>query len=216
MSRELVFERVHHALRDVAETDPATDVPVPWEYGRPTAVADPIGLFIERVEDYRAVVLRTPSAEGIPALIARCLAEAGATSVAVPVGLDKAWLTDAATAGIELRPDEPPLSKQELDGISAVVTAACSGMAETGTIALDHRPNQGRRILSLLPDTHVCVIRTDQIVTDVPESMAALKAALREGLPLTLISGPSATSDIELSRVEGVHGPRNLYVIVVG
>jgi L-lactate dehydrogenase complex protein LldG len=216
MSRELVLERIRHALRDVVEDDPATDVPIAWEYGRPTAVTDPVGLFIERVEDYRAVVLRTPRAEEIPALVARCLEEAEATSVAVPPGLDATWLTEAARRGIELRRDEPPLGKQELDGTSAVVTAACRGMAETGTIALDHGPDQGRRILSLLPDTHVCVIRTDQIATDVPEAMTSLKTSLRAGLPLTLISGPSATSDIELSRVEGVHGPRNLYVIVVG
>jgi L-lactate dehydrogenase complex protein LldG len=216
MSREQVLTDIRRALQDVRESDPVVDVPIPWEYGRPTAVASPIDLFIERVEDYRAVVLRTPNTKDVPTLIARCLKEAGATSVAVPTGLDETWLAEAVAAGIELRPDNPPLSKQELDGISAVVTAACSGMAETGTIALDHRPDQGRRILSLLPDTHVCVIRTDQIVTDVPESMAALKTSLREGLPLTLISGPSATSDIELSRVEGVHGPRNLYVLVVG
>jgi L-lactate dehydrogenase complex protein LldG len=89
-------------------------------------------------------------------------------------------------------------------------------MAETGTIGLDHRDDQGRRALSLVPDMHVCVIRTDQLTTDVPEAMARLEPSLREKLPITWISGPSATSDIELSRVEGVHGPRVLYVIVVG
>jgi L-lactate dehydrogenase complex protein LldG len=215
MSREQVLSRIRHALLDVGENDPAADVPIPWEYGRRTAVADPVSLFIERVEDYRALVLRAANAAAIPALVARCLVEAEATSVALPPGLDAAWLSEAANSGIELRWDDPPLSKWDLDGISAVVTAAASGMAETGTIALDHRPNQGRRILSLLPDAHVCVIRANQIASDVPESMALLKRSLLAGLPLTLISGPSATSDIELSRVEGVHGPRKLYVIVV-
>jgi L-lactate dehydrogenase complex protein LldG len=216
MSKEQVLDRVRHALLDVSEDDPAIDVPIPWDYGKRTAVADPIDLFIERVEDYRALVLRASEVAEIPALVARCLREAEATSVAVPVGLDTAWLSETVDSGIELRWDDPPLSKWDLDGISAVVTAAASGMAETGTIALDHRPDQGRRILSLLPDAHICVIRTDQIVSDVPESMALLTRSLLEGLPLTLISGPSATSDIELSRVEGVHGPRKLYVIVVG
>jgi L-lactate dehydrogenase complex protein LldG len=89
-------------------------------------------------------------------------------------------------------------------------------MAETGTIALDHGPGQGRRILSLLPDTHICVIGTEQITTDVPEGLARLQGSITAGRPLTWISGPSATSDIELTRVEGVHGPRNLYVIILG
>jgi L-lactate dehydrogenase complex protein LldG len=87
-------------------------------------------------------------------------------------------------------------------------------MAETGTIVLDHQPDQGRRIISLLPDTHICVIRADQIATDVPEAMARLSSRISSGRPLTWVSGPSATSDIELERVEGVHGPRHLYVIV--
>ncbi|MDR2672416.1 MAG: LUD domain-containing protein [Coriobacteriales bacterium] len=216
MSRELVFKRIRQALQNGGEDTSATGAPSTWEYGRPTAVADPIGLFIERIKDYRAVVLRTPGVEEVPLLIASCLAKAQATSVVVPVGFDEAWIRTAALAGIELYRDEPPLSKQELDGISAVVTTATSAMAETGTIALDHRSGQGRRILTLLPDTHVCVIRIDQIVSDVPESMALLKTSIQAGLPITLISGPSATSDIELTRVEGVHGPRNLYVIVVG
>jgi L-lactate dehydrogenase complex protein LldG len=216
MTKDVVFDRIRHALRDVTESDPAIDVPLPWEYGKPTAVADPVSLFIERVEDYRALVLRAATPQEIPALIARCLRVAEATSLVVPPGLDEDWLADVADSPIAVYRDNPPLSKKELDSISAVVTAAHSCMAETGTIALDHRPDQGRRILSLLPDTHVCVVRTDQIYTDVPECMGVLKASIREGLPITTISGPSATSDIELSRVEGVHGPRNLCVIVVG
>jgi L-lactate dehydrogenase complex protein LldG len=194
----------------------ANHAPTPWEYGRPTPVANPLELFIERVIDYKATVGRAADESAVSALVARFLAVAAATSCAVPPGLEHAWLADAQAAGVELRYDDPPLSKEALDQTAAVLTTASVGMAETGTIALDHGPGQGRRILSLLPDTHICVIRASQIATDVPEALARQKAALQEGRPITWISGPSATSDIELSRVEGVHGPRNLYVIIVG
>ena len=191
----------------------APTAPTPWEYGRPTAVDDVVSLFIERVEDYKADVRRA-ALEDVPNQIAQCLAEAQAKTVALPPGLDESWVTAVTSQGLVSRCDQPPLSKQVLDQTDAVITAACVGMAETGTIVLDHRPNQGRRIISLLPDTHICVIRGDQIVTDVPEAMARLSLPLQSGQPLTWISGPSATSDIELQRVEGVHGPRQLYVIV--
>ncbi len=111
--------------------------------------------------------------------------------------------------------DDPELSHGELNLISAVVTTAAVGMADWGTIALDHGPGQGRRALSLLPDCHVCVVRADQVVSDVPEGIARLAPALRARRPVTWLSGGSATSDIELSRVEGVHGPRHLWVILV-
>jgi len=107
------------------------------------------------------------------------------------------------------------LSPQELNRIDAVVTAAAVGVAETGTIVLDHSPDQGRRALSLVPDRHICVLRADQVVSGVPEAVALLRPAVEAGQPLTWISGGSATSDIELTRVEGVHGPRQLYVILV-
>lgn len=215
MGRQEIFDRVRVALRDVTETDPAKDTPIPWEYGRPTAVDDPIGLFVDRVIDYKATVEKAADAQEISALVARFLAEAHAESCVVPPGLDPKWYSAAAAAGVLIRPDDPPLSKQELDQTQAVITAASVGMAQTGTIALDHRSDQGRRVISLLPDTHICVIRSDQIVTDAPEALARLKSSIREGQPLTWISGPSATSDIELDRVEGVHGPRNLYVIIL-
>ena len=216
MGRQKIIESIKAALADVTEKDPALDTPIPWEYGRPTAVEDKLELFIDRLIDYRATVFQAQSEQEIPALIARALADTNALHCAVPAGLDSFWYTAAEAAGVQIRRDDPPLSKWELDNIEAVITAASVAMAETGTIALDHRADQGRRILSLLPDTHICVVFRDQIVTDVPEAMKLLAPAIREGRPITTISGPSATSDIELSRVEGVHGPRNLYVIIVG
>ena len=118
-------------------------------------------------------------------------------------------------SGIQVYRDEPPLSHAQLNTIDAVVTTSAVGMADSGTIALDHSAGQGRRALSLLPDRHICVVRADQVVSDVPEGMTRLAPALRERRPVTWLSGGSATSDIELSRVEGVHGPRHLSVVLV-
>lgn len=214
MSRAEIFARIDHALADVTTLDPAADVPVPWTYGQPTAVADPIELFVERVEDYKAIVDRCASQSDIPGMIAAALASHGSTTVVVPEGIDRGWLS--ALDGVSVTRDVPPLSRDELNRTDAVLTAAAVGMAESGTIALDHRADQGRRALSLVPDVHVCVVRVDQVVTDVPEAMARLQASIADGQPITWISGGSATSDIELSRVEGVHGPRTLHVILVG
>ena len=167
-------------------------------------VDDVVGLFVERVEDYRAVVVRCRPDE-VADRVREGLADAA--RVVVPAGFPDAWLPD----GIDRVADEPPLTAYDLDEIDAVVTTAALGIAVTGTIVLDHGPGQGRRALSLVPDRHVCVVSADQVVTDVPDAVRRLDP-LR---PLTWISGPSATSDIELDRVEGVHGPRNLHVIVV-
>ena len=126
----------------------------------------------------------------------------GARTVVVPEGLG----LDLPGAVVD-----DGLSSAELDAIDAVVTTAAIGIAETGTVVLDHGRGQGRRVITLLPDLHVCVIREDQVVPDVPDAFARLDPQR----PQTWISGPSATSDIELSRVEGVHGPRRLHVILV-
>ncbi|MDR1807486.1 MAG: LUD domain-containing protein [Propionibacteriaceae bacterium] len=216
MGKAEIFAAIRAALADVREPDPAADVAVPWEYGQATAVEDVVGLFAERVEDYKATVLRAASADAVGDLVAQALAEHGAGSVAVPAGVPEAWYAAAERAGVAIRRDDPPLTNAELNETAAVLTAAAVGWAETGTIALDHRADQGRRALTLVPDLHVCVIEAAQIVTDVPEAMARLQASLNDRQPITWISGPSATSDIELSRVEGVHGPRTLIVIVVG
>jgi L-lactate dehydrogenase complex protein LldG len=148
------------------------------------------------------------TAEGLPDVIARTLADHGARRIATPAGVPDAWL---AAAGVERVPDEPPLTHAELDALDGTITGCAVAIAETGTIVLDGGPDQGRRALSLLPDLHLCVVRLDQVVGTVPEALARLDPRR----PQTWISGPSATSDIELQRVEGVHGPRRLAVILV-
>jgi L-lactate dehydrogenase complex protein LldG len=201
-ARDDVLGRVRSALRQApggAHAQPS-DAPAVV----PVEVDDVVGLFVERVEDYRAVVVRCRPEE-----VADRVREglAGSVRVVVPAGCPEGWLPD----GLDLVEDDPPLSAGTLDGVDAVVTTAALGIAVTGTIVLDHGPGQGRRALSLVPDRHVCVVSADQVVPDVPDAVRRLDP-LR---PLTWISGPSATSDIELDRVEGVHGPRNLHVLVV-
>ncbi|MFD7974587.1 lactate utilization protein C [Streptomyces sp. NPDC059071] len=171
----------------------------------PAALLD---LLHENLADYRAHVHRTVE-DGLPELIGRVLGRRGARSIAVPPGLPGQWL--AATA-VERRYDEPRLGPYELDATDAVVTGCALAVAETGTIVLDGGPGQGRRALTLVPDLHVCVVRApEQVVASVPLALPRLDPTR----PLTWISGPSATSDIELDRVEGVHGPRTLEVILV-
>jgi len=164
-------------------------------------------LFVERVDDYRADVRMVPEAD-LPRTIGSVLAERGATSVVVPSDLDPRWLV---TVTSEVVRDSPELDGRRLDTISAVVTSSRVGIALTGTIVLDAGEAQGRRIISLVPDLHVCVVPAESVVGTVPEAVSRLDGTR----PLTWISGPSATSDIELDRVEGVHGPRTLVVLVV-
>lgn len=196
-ARSQVLGRVRAALAGAAP-DPE---PVPAPPGaRP---GDVVAHFAERVADYRATVVRCAPAD-VGVAVAGAL-PAGAR-VVVPPGLPeeiRAALADPLV--------DDGLSADELDRADAVVTACRLAIAETGTIVLDHRPDQGRRALTLVPDRHVCVVRADQVVADVPEAVAALDPTRA----LTWISGPSATSDIELDRVEGVHGPRHLHVVVV-
>ncbi len=136
--------------------------------------------------------------------------ERKAARLAVPTDLPEAW----RPLGVELAPDAE-LTAHELDDLDGALTGCALGIAETGTIVLDGGPTQGRRALSLVPDYHLCVVRQEQIVDLVPEAVERLEPAVREGRPLTFVSGPSATSDIELNRVEGVHGPRTLHVVTV-
>ena len=195
-AREEILARVRAALSDV-DPQEATDLPAAPR--RPSPPTDVVGLFAERVADYRAVVERCSAAD-LTDRVGAALPAGG--RVVVPPGL-----------GLEIPGAvvDDGLSSAELDGFAAVVTAARLGIAETGTIVLDHQPDQGRRALSLVPDHHVCVVRADQVVADVPDAVALLDPAR----PLTWIIGPSATSDIELNRVEGVHGPRTLIVVIL-
>ena len=181
------------------------------------ARCDIVDLFAERAADYRAVVERVRT-DDLPAAVARILAErwgraARPVPFVIPDGLPAQWLA-AVPAAVQLTSDTPPLSAAELDTMAGVVTGCAVAIAETGTIILEHgpgSPGQGRRALTLVPDFHLAVVLAAQVAADLPEGFARLNPAR----PHTLISGPSATSDIELIRVEGVHGPRQLHVLLV-
>ena len=202
-ARDVVMDRIREALGD---GPPPVAIPRDYERNLPPGT-DIAGLFVERVSDYRATVHRTPAGE-LAATIAAVLAGRGADRIVVPDGIPNAWL---ATSAVERVPDDPPLALADLDRLDGVITGCAVAIAETGTIVLDAGPGQGRRALSLLPDLHVCVVMADQVVGSVPEALERLEPTR----PQTWISGPSATSDIELQRVEGVHGPRKLEVILV-
>jgi len=164
---------------------------------------------VDRLLDYKALV-RHCRPDQVAGTVAAALGDRGIRSVVVPAGLEPAWLTDLGEE--TLQTDEGQLSVADLDAVDGVVTGCAVAVAETGTLVLDGSAGQGRRVVSLIPDYHLCVVRTDQVVADVPQLVAAVDLTR----PVTLISGPSATSDIELNRVEGVHGPRTLEVILVG
>ncbi|MFF5504103.1 lactate utilization protein C [Streptomyces roseolus] len=203
-SRDRILARIRSAVADAPE---APEVPraylVRHAPDDPDAVLD---LLHANLADYRAHVHRTDGA-GLSALIARRLEERGARTVVVPDGLPARWLAGTAAE----RVPDARLGPAALDAVDAVVTGCALAVAETGTLVLDGGPGQGRRALSLVPDLHVCVVREEQVVASVPEALPRLDPRR----PLTWISGPSATSDIELDRVEGVHGPRTLEVILV-
>jgi L-lactate dehydrogenase complex protein LldG len=194
-------EEILQAVRRAVGAAPKALADVPRGYRERAVPENLVELFAERVEDYRAVVTRVRAAGAEEAIRA---ALAGADRVVVPDGFE--YDVPGAVAGAA------DMTPAELDHLDAVVTGASVGIAITGTIVLEHGPGQGRRALSLVPDLHVCVVREDQVVAGVPEAVSVLDPAR----PQTWISGPSATSDIELNRVEGVHGPRNLHVILVG
>ncbi|MCT9933861.1 LUD domain-containing protein [Planotetraspora sp. A-T 1434] len=204
-SRDLILARVRAAVAGVP------DVEVPRAYrGTASAAAGAEGLvelFAERVRDYKAVVHVVAEPE-VPALVARSVAERPARRLAVPGGFPASWLEQSE---IDQVTDEPRLGAADLDAVDGVLTTCALAIAETGTIVLDAGPGQGRRALTLVPDYHLCLVRADQIVAGVPDAVARLDPVR----PLTWISGPSATSDIELNRVEGVHGPRTLEVVIV-
>jgi L-lactate dehydrogenase complex protein LldG len=189
-ARDDILARIRTALAD--RPAPA---PVQRDYRQAQGPGD-INQFIERVEDYRATVHRDTTIDAI-------LAGRGITRIVVPDGFP-----DAALPTVELVRE--PVDTATLDDVSAVLTTCAIAIAETGTIVLDAGPGQGPRALTLVPDYHLVIVRPDQITAIVPDAIAALDPTR----PLTWISGPSATSDIELKRVEGVHGPRTLDVLI--
>ncbi|MGW6914304.1 LutC/YkgG family protein [Kitasatospora sp. NPDC054939] len=204
-TRRLVLDRIRAALADVPADEHPDDVPVPRAHLRSHAAGDLVELFAERVADYRATVLRCTPATAADA-VRSALAAHGHTRVVVPPGFPEELRPRPAWP-----PGEEPVALADLDAADAVVTTAAAAIAVTGTIVLDAGPGQGRRALTLVPDHHLCIVRAAQIVGDLPEALAALDPRR----PLTFVSGPSATSDIELDRVEGVHGPRTLEVLLV-
>jgi L-lactate dehydrogenase complex protein LldG len=211
-SRERILGRVRRALADVPRDDMPYEQAVSRDYAREhgdRSVSETVDLLAENLADYRAIVHRT-DAEGLSGLIAGLLEKRGSASVLVPPGLDDSWLSRTGVTRVADRAESAP---DELDRVDSVVTACAVAIAETGTIVLDGSPDQGRRRITLVPDHHVCVVRVpEQVVSSVPQGLERLDPAR----PLTWISGPSATSDIELDRVEGVHGPRTLEVVLVG
>ena len=202
-AKEAILERIREIMRD------APEVEIPREYRREAKddLESRIDLFTERLVDYGADVHHVTSGK-IATKAAELCKEREVTSLVIPPDLPEDWLPD-----IEIRPDEG-LGNEVLEATGGVMTGCTLAVAQTGTIVLDSGAKQGRRVITLLPDFHICVVFAEQIEGIVPEALSRLKSSANQ--PLTFISGPSATSDIELSRVEGVHGPRALAVLIVG
>jgi L-lactate dehydrogenase complex protein LldF len=209
-AKTAILGRIREALG--ASEAPAEDqatVAVPRDYRRHSTREREavVATFAERAGEYRATVVRATQAE-LQAVLGDL---AAGRRLAIPPDLPHEW----RPSNTELTEDHG-LSAHDLDALDGALTGAALGIAETGTIVLDAGPAQGRRALTLVPDYHLCVVSADTIVDLVPEAVERLEPAVKEGRPLTFISGPSATSDIELNRVEGVHGPRTLHIVVVG
>lgn len=204
--REQILGDIRAAL---ASTDSAP-VQIPRDYDRADDIAgspDVLELFVARLNGYGARVHRVTLQDASDA-VADALHGRDARRVVVPGGLDETWL---ASSGFDWVRDSPPLSVDELDRVDAVLTGAAVAIADSGTIVLDGGSGQGRRALSLVPDAMVMVVRGDQVVADLTAAIARLDGTR----PMTFVSGPSATVDIELVRVAGVHGPRDLDVVLL-
>ena len=217
-----VLRRIRSALGDAAPGE------IPRDYRTEDARErdEIVNLFAERVAEYRATVHRVRDSE-VGETVGRIASDAGARRIGIPADLPQEWrpavAADRANRAAD-RADEAPdplelveddaLSRQQLDGLDGTLTGCAVAIAEVGAFVLDAGQAQGRRALSLVPDLHICVVREDQVVGLVPEAVDVLEGAVGAGRPLTFVAGPSATSDIELDRVEGVHGPRILHVVV--
>lgn len=211
-AREEILGRIRHALRDVPSDERPADIPVRRDYRRAglLSAAARLRRFEQRLRDYHAEV-RTVTTGAVADAVDEACAHLTLRRVAVPPALPAHW----RPADVEVVEDQG-LTAVELDAIDGAVTGCAAAIAETGTLVLDGQGPSGRRLLTLVPDHHICIVTADQIAELVPEAIAALGPAVRErAAPVTLVSGPSASSDIELSRVEGVHGPRHLLVLLV-
>jgi L-lactate dehydrogenase complex protein LldG len=212
-ARGEILARVRRALSDVPDSERPEDVPVPRAYERAghRSRDEVLELFEDRLRDYGATVRRVAAPAAADAVGDACRALC-LRRVAVPPGLPPAWRPASAVEVVE----DHGLRARELDGIDSALTGCAVAIAQTGTLVLDGQDASGRRLLTLVPDNHICVVGAEQVVESVPEAFARVSSAVRErGIPITLVSGPSASSDIELTRVEGVHGPRNLFVLIV-
>lgn len=211
-SRALILGRIRAAVADSGRAARPEDEPVNRGYRDRHTDADAAALadlLAENLTDYRAHVHRAPASD-VAQTVRRLLTERGARTVVVPPDLPAAWLPD--DPDVAVRRDDGTAGAAELDRTDSVVTGCAVAVAETGTIVLDAGAGQGRRALTLVPDHHICIVRVpDQVVASVPQALPLLDPRR----PQTWISGPSATSDIELNRVEGVHGPRTLIVVIV-
>lgn len=214
-AKEAILGRIRNALGNVPREERPGDIKVPRHYRQQGdhAADEVVTLFAERVGEYKATVKRVDSDE-LTAVIAESCRREEVENLVVPEGFPREWLPDNVTFLYDKK--ESPLSHQELNDSDGVITTCALGVAQTGTIILDAGAGQGRRVLTLLPDYHLCLIKEEQIVELVTEGFAHFEQSVQEeGPPITFISGPSATSDIELSRVEGVHGPRRLEVMIL-
>jgi L-lactate dehydrogenase complex protein LldG len=214
-AREAVLGKIRAAIGGASDGAIARAewAAIPRDYKRTATLGreEILEELVDRLLDYDADVVRVKPGE-VAAAIAAMLAKRGIHRLVVPVGLAEA-LGEPLPAAIEFVTDDG-LSATEIDGVEGVVTSCTVAIAETGTIVLQAVPGQGRRVVTLVPDYHLCVVRANDVVETVPEAIVRLQPTA--SLATTFISGPSATADIEMTRIKGVHGPRFLDVILVG
>lgn len=215
-SKKEMLATIRKALAEVPHTESPEGIEVKRNYLQKSELShmEIVDLFAERVGEYKATVQKVNQSDLKKVIEDSCKRE-NVKQLVVPNDFQEEYLPK----NIELLFDDSnhPLSHQELDDSDGVITTCAFAVAQTGTIILDAGDGQGRRALTLVPDYHLCIVREDQIVELIPEGFSAVESSVKkEGRPITFISGPSATSDIELSRVEGVHGPRRLEVLIVG
>ena len=210
-SREKILDRVRSATQTGAKrhgelADAYAALPRDYVHSGQMGGEDRIALMIERLREYDAEVVEC-APDGVPEAVAAQLESSGKQVFVAPAGLPPAWLA----RGFDWRLDRD-LTSAEIEQAEGVVTAAFCGIAESGTIVLHHSSTEGRRVLTLLPDWHLCILYASQVVETLPEYFRRCEQAPRLA---TYISGPSATADIEMTRIKGVHGPRFLHVILV-